>query len=28
MGLKAHKGEYNKYPIIGNIIFKKVYGIK
>lgn len=25
MGVKAHKGELIKYPIIGNIIYKKVY---
>ena len=26
MGVKAHHGELKKYPIIGNIIYKKVYG--
>lgn len=26
MGIKAHHGELKKYPIIGNIIYKKVYG--
>src|SRR4030095_10441650 len=26
MGIKAYKGNLNKYPIIGNIIYKKVYG--
>ncbi|MBC8486993.1 MAG: DUF4870 domain-containing protein [Bacteroidetes bacterium] len=25
VGVKAHKGELRKYPIIGNIIYKKVY---
>ena len=27
MGVKAYQGKLNKYPIIGNIIYKKVYGI-
>lgn len=26
VGIKAYKGELKKYPIIGNIIYKKVYG--
>ena len=26
MGVKAHKGELKKYPIIGKIIYNKVYG--
>lgn len=26
MGIKAYHGELKKYPIIGNIIYKKVYG--
>src|SRR4030095_5069125 len=26
MGIKAYKGNLNKYPVIGNIIYKKVYG--
>jgi len=26
MGIKAYHGGLNKYPIIGNIIYKKVYG--
>jgi uncharacterized Tic20 family protein len=26
MGIKAYHGGFNKYPIIGNIIYKKVYG--
>ncbi len=28
MGIKAHQGELKKYPIIGNIVYKKVYGIQ
>lgn len=27
MGVKAYQGKLNKYPIIGNIIYKKVYGL-
>ncbi len=27
MGVKAYHGEYKKYPVIGNIIYKKVYGV-
>jgi uncharacterized Tic20 family protein len=26
MGIKAYHGEYKKYPIIGNMIYKRVYG--
>jgi uncharacterized Tic20 family protein len=26
MGIKAYHGECKKYPIVGNIIYKKVYG--
>jgi uncharacterized Tic20 family protein len=26
MGIKAYQGELKKYPIIGSIIYKKVYG--
>jgi uncharacterized Tic20 family protein len=26
MGIKAYHGELKKYPVIGNIIYKKVYG--
>ncbi len=26
MGVKAYHGEFKKYPVIGNIIYKKVYG--
>lgn len=26
MGLKANKGSFYKYPLIGNFIYKKVYG--
>jgi uncharacterized Tic20 family protein len=27
MGIKSYKGELVKYPIIGNMVYKKVYGI-
>lgn len=26
MGIKAYKGEYVKYPVIGNMVYKSVYG--
>jgi uncharacterized membrane protein len=26
MGIKAYHGELKKYPIIGNMVYKKVYG--
>lgn len=28
MGIKAYHGELKKYPIVGNIMYKKVYGDK
>ena len=26
MGVKAYQGELRRYPVIGNIVYKKVYG--
>jgi uncharacterized membrane protein len=26
MAIKSYKGEYVKYPVIGNMVYKRVYG--